>query len=123
MTASQYIITGIYAPLFRHRDSTAILSPQKKQGFIIDGLVKSQFWSFVSFPHGDCVAIDFCPCEREIVGHVTPRGETNIAGSGHVPFRVDPAYIAFPTLDITTQSHCHADELPSLIGLTLIRNH
>ena len=50
-------------------------------------------------PLGDCVAIGFCSCEREIVGHVTPRGETNIAGSGHVPFRVDPAYIAFPPLD------------------------
>ena len=41
----------------------------------------------------DCVAIDFCPCEREIVGRVTLRGEANIAGSG------DPAYIAVPPLD------------------------
>ena len=46
-----------------------------------------------------CVVIEFCPCEREIVGRVTLRGEANIAGSGHVPFRVDPAYIAFPPLD------------------------
>ena len=46
----------------------------------------------------DCVRIYFCPCKHAIVGRVTPRGETNIAGSG------DPAYIIFPPLDITTQS-------------------
>ena len=70
----------------------------------------TSYW--VSYPPlRDCVTIDFCLCEREIVGRVTLRGEANIAGSG------DPAYIAFPPFDIVTQSLCGIVQLTNSAAL------